>query len=218
MKNYIYILSALILSVQLLYCPKVFSNDEVNTRTMAIPERVALVSPANNFIINADELSFFWSFSPNATHYKFELFSDTTNFTSALTIPFISDTTVMLPISNYKGKFSKLFWCVSAINDEGSSARSEIWSMEFNPSPVIEKISESICIWPIPLRNELKVRVDEPLGLQRLTIYDLSGLKIYSANIEGSDNISVDASGFPNGALIIRMDSKEKTYTGKIIK
>lgn len=218
MKKYIFIFSLLLISVQALICQTYGKPIIIDSKLMAVPERVTLISPANNFIVDSEELSFFWSSSPAATHYKIELFSDTTNITSVLTIPSISDTTVILATSNYKDKFTKLFWCVSAVNSEGSSVRSEIWTIEFKPALVIEKLPQSISIWPNPMNGGLNVRIGEPLDLRQLSIYDLSGCRIYQTSIDGRSEFSIDATRFPNGELIISMESPDKIYTAKVVK
>ena len=218
MKNFVFIFAIMCLATQALYCQLPKADSYQPNKVLSVPDKVSLVFPTNNYTIEGEELTFLWNSSPTATHYKFDLLSDTTAMTKILPIPFLSDTTVTLPIVNYKDKATKLFWCVTAVNADGDAEKSEMWAMEFKPASVIEKLPEGIKIGPNPLSAELKINMPIEMDLQQLSIYDLSGRIIYTDNLTGKNQITIDTKEFPEGELLIKFEKQDKLFISRLIK
>lgn len=73
----------------------------------------------------------------------------------------------------------------------------------------------SVKIYPNPAVNELNIETD--LGENTTAeIFDISGLKVMTANLKGSDKI--DVSSLPSGVYIIRVSGEKGLETLKFIK
>ena len=89
MKKSVLIFAMMCLVAQALCCQLKAADFYQLDKIAGVPDKVSLVFPTNNYTIDGDELTFLWNSSPTATHYKFDLLSDTTAMTKILPIPFL---------------------------------------------------------------------------------------------------------------------------------
>lgn len=86
-----------------------------------------------------------------------------------------------------------------------------------NPSSVTDVEYEGISLWPLPANDILYINYPAPAGKSGLSIYDLNGNRVINKDILNNENIALDVSDLPAGIYILKLSSKEKTVTEKLI-
>lgn len=73
-------------------------------------------------------------------------------------------------------------------------------------------------VYPNPFIEEIQVAFSHPNTMfEQLIIHDITGRKIFSANISGRKSIAIDAANFPAGIYIYRLTGKEMLM-GRLVK
>jgi hypothetical protein len=82
-------------------------------------------------------------------------------------------------------------------------------------SEIVSTISNKVKIYPIPSNDTIHID-DMPLGVNKITIYNLEGKTIEVINSDKM-NIDIDVSAYQNGIYLLKIDSNSNSYIQKII-
>lgn len=84
-----------------------------------------------------------------------------------------------------------------------------------------ERVKESLKVWPNPVKNELRIRLDQaPCGLYVVELTGMNGNRIHSRLYESEDlrnGISVRAKDYPPGQYVLSIVFGNKSETRKIL-
>ncbi|MFI5222080.1 MAG: T9SS type A sorting domain-containing protein, partial [Bacteroidia bacterium] len=109
--------------------------------------------------------------------------------------------------TNNKQQTTNLYYRLKQIDKDGSVTNSNIVALD------LKKLSNSVILFPLPLKNVLTVVSQNNEVVHQITIYDLSGKQL----ITGDSN-ELDVSGLAQGMYIAKIETDRQTYYQKITK
>ncbi len=186
------------------------------TYIMPVPQKPALLSPANGLTIRKDSVTCFWTLTtPHVQKYWYEL-SNTAQFTTSIvdTTSSTEETATNHWNTNLLDNHT-YFWRVKAENAEAWGPFSDAWSFTYNSAAGVTDAMMRRCSlaqnYPNPFSDETTVRfsIAERANVS-LRVYDALGREcgtvMQSAMDPGEYSVPIDASMLTqNGIYIYRL-------------
>ena len=182
---------------------------------------IALVSPANNSIINTGELlDFDWDDVPEVTDYTLQLSTDflfevidvettSTGSTESILLDFVS-----------QGQAKTVYWRVIA-NGTDCSKISDTFSFLADFTDAVFNLAETIVsVFPNPTSEKLFIQSDSPLNeSSQLSLYTVSGQLVLNMTIpSGQLDLAVSLDDYAQGLYYLSFKSQKESYVTKIVK
>jgi hypothetical protein len=195
------------------------------------PSPFDLLSPANGDTVDTLDVTLIWSASsdPDAgdsiAFYRVYMALDST-FTTELDSQAVSATTL---VWNDLEAEQVYWWRVKAFDTRGLATPSnQIWSFYARASAISDQDVQIPSVfalhpnWPNPFNPTTVIRYDVPTTSQvRLTMFNLLGQEVArlvdGKQLPGSYTISWDASAFPSGVYLCRMEASGFVQTRKMV-
>jgi hypothetical protein len=88
----------------------------------------------------------------------------------------------------------------------------------FNLVGIIKSDDNAFSITPNPFKNELTIKFNSENEKGSLSVYNISGEKIYASEFNEAKLIQIDLSELPAGLYFVHLTNQQNTITKKIVK
>ena len=88
----------------------------------------------------------------------------------------------------------------------------------FNIVGILDAEADAFLIIPNPFKNEFTIKLNSEPESGRLSIYNISGDKIYASEFNETKLIRIDLSELPAGLYFVHLTNQQNTITKKIVK
>lgn len=168
-----------------------------------VPPAPTLSSPIDMATgIPASGATLVWNSVPNCLLYECQYSTDSTFTTGVMggsTGATLWFTSAFFPLTTY-------YWRVRASDGASFSGWSDVW--QFNTDNVIgiaEQTQAGVQLFPMPCNQQLVVQ--SPAAMSWLTITDLSGRTVLSADLNNEMRVELSTAQLPAGIYILRTDA-----------
>jgi len=96
-----------------------------------------------------------------------------------------------------------------------------VFSSQFTAatSSLDETLLKSIKVYPNPIKDILNISIMEQIENPKLSIFDVSGKQVYTKQLmESGKNYKINIGFLSSGNYILKLQSKNKTFTKKLLK
>jgi hypothetical protein len=182
-------------------CTAVFVSS--TTPVQVLPPAPVLYSPVDMATgISASGCTLVWNSVPNCMLYECQYSTDSTFTTGVMggsTGATVWFTPAIFPLTTY-------YWRVRASDGASFSGWSDVW--QFNTDNVIgitEQVQAEVQLFPMPCNQQLVVQ--SSAAMSWLTLTDLSGRTVLSADVSNEMRLELNTGQLPAGIYILRTDT-----------
>jgi photosystem II stability/assembly factor-like uncharacterized protein len=189
----------------------------------------SLLAPMTNDTLAAQDTALVWDAVPTATSYEVQIALDSAFSNIVADSKSISDTALILKglYNTVLNSETKYFWRVKAMNIDGTSPFSSIWSFV---TPTLTSINGG----GLPKKYQLDQNYPNPFNpttvisygmpknsFVKLAIYDELGREVKvlvnQEETAGNHSVNFDASTLPSGIYFYRIQTRTFTQTKKLV-
>lgn len=186
------------------------------------PAKVTLKLPVNDAIdLDTLTVNFEWNSSSLATSYNFQL-SISDEF-SNLIADNSNITETKHSVSNLESN-TKYYWRVNAINQDGDSDFSEVWSFTTIKAETTNSVNiadfegETYKIYPNPAKEVLYIESVDRFLIDKIELYDVNANLVLSFTPTQQNLQKLDLSNLTSGVYIIKLQKDKDTKFLRFVK